>query len=119
MVFFLAGLNEIDPLLYEAASVDGAGVMAKFFHVTMPSLTRMMAFVFVADTVSNFLLFAPVFILTEGGPSNSTNLLMYYAYAHAFADNELGLGLAGVYYPPDRRHGICHCRAANDAGRSG
>ena len=94
MVFFLAGLNEIDPLLYEAASVDGAGVVAKFFHVTMPSLTRMMAFVFVADTVSNFLLFAPVFILTEGGPSGSTNLLMYYAYAHAFADNELGLGLA-------------------------
>jgi len=70
----------------------------------LPSLTRMMAFVFVADTVSNFLLFAPVFILTEGGPSNSTNLLMYYAYAHAFADNELGSRTGCVYYPPDRRH---------------
>lgn len=94
MIFFLAGLNEIDPVLYEAASVDGGGALAKFFYVTMPSLTRMTAFVLVADTVSNFLLFAPVFILTQGGPNGSTNLLMYYAYAHAFADNELGLGLA-------------------------
>lgn len=94
MVFFLAGLNEINPALYEAASVDGAGVLKQFLHVTVPSLTRMTAFVFVADTVSNFLLFAPVFILTQGGPNGSTNVLMYYAYSHAFADNEIGLGLA-------------------------
>jgi multiple sugar transport system permease protein len=94
MVFFLAGLNDIDPALYEAASIDGAGTIGKVFYITIPMLMRMIAFVFVSDTVSNFLMFAPLEILTKGGPDGSTDFLVYYAYSHAFSMNQMAIGQA-------------------------
>jgi len=94
MVFFLAGLNDIDPVLYEAASIDGAGSLGKVFYITIPMLVRMIAFVFVSDTVSNFLMFAPLEILTKGGPNGSTDFLVYYAYSHAFSMNQMAIGQA-------------------------
>src|SRR3954466_651711 len=68
MMFLIAGLKEIDPTLYEAARLDGAGAWARFRHITVPQLRRQLAFVLVADTISNLLVFAPVQILTKGGP---------------------------------------------------
>ena len=94
MVFFLAGLNDIDPALYEAASIDGAGTIGKVFYITLPMLMRMIAFVFISDTVSNFLMFAPLEILTKGGPNGSTDFLVYYAYSHAFSMNQMAIGQA-------------------------
>lgn len=84
MVFLLAGLQDIPAELKEAASVDGAGWWATFRHVIIPLLRRPLLFVLVADSVANFLLFVQVQLLTGGGPSGSTNVLMHEIYRQAF-----------------------------------
>jgi multiple sugar transport system permease protein len=90
MMFLVAGLKEIDPNLYEAARADGAGRIARFRFVTLPQLRRTLAFVLVADTVSNLLVFAPVQILTQGGPNGRTNLLMNDVYERAYTGGDIG-----------------------------
>ncbi|CAN5317338.1 N/A [soil metagenome] len=77
MMFLIAGLNDIPPVYLEAARMDGAGPIRTFFSVTLPMLRRPLLFVLVADTVANFVLFAPVQILTSGGPEKQSNFLMY------------------------------------------
>lgn len=94
MFFFIAGLNGIPPTLYEAAAMDGASSFASFVHITVPLLRRVIAFVLVADTTANFLLFAPVYILTHGGPQGSTDLLMYEAYNSDFVGLDVGRATA-------------------------
>lgn len=89
-IFLLAGLQEISPSLYEASSIDGAGKVQQFRSVTFPMLKRTLTFVAVADTVANFLLFAPMYILTRGGPENSTNVLMNESFNRAFVYSDLG-----------------------------
>lgn len=84
MVFLIAGLNEIPTALYDAASVDGAGSLRRFWHVALPLLRRPLAFVLVADTVANLVLFTPIQILTNGGPLNATDVLMFDAYNQAY-----------------------------------
>jgi len=84
MIFLLAGLQNIPQEVYEASFIDGANRIQNFFHITLPLLKRTITFVVVADTVTNFLLFAPIYLLTRGGPSGSTNLLMFEAYSNAF-----------------------------------
>lgn len=84
MIFILAGLQNIPQEVYEASLIDGANRMQTFFRITLPLLKRVLTFVVVADTVINFLLFAPIYLLTRGGPSGSTNLLMFEAYSNAF-----------------------------------
>ncbi|MGQ9682155.1 MAG: carbohydrate ABC transporter permease [Anaerolineae bacterium] len=84
MVYILAGLQEIPETLYEAASMDGAGRWQGFIYVTLPLLRRILTFVLVSDTIINFFIFAPVFMLTRGGPQLSTNLVMYDAYRRGF-----------------------------------
>lgn len=84
MTFLVAGLNDIPKALYEAAALDGAKAWARFVHITLPLLRRPLAFVIVADTVANFLVFAPVQILTGGGPEGTTNLIMADVYTRAF-----------------------------------
>ncbi|HWE60418.1 MAG TPA: sugar ABC transporter permease [Chloroflexota bacterium] len=90
MFFFLAGLQGIPPTIYEAAAIDGASAVAQFLYVTLPLLRRVIAFVLVADTTANFLLFAPVYILTHGGPQGSTDFLMYEAYRNGFMGLDVG-----------------------------
>lgn len=77
MMFLIAGINDIPSVYYEAARIDGAGPLRTFFSVTIPMLRRPLLFVLVADTVANFVLFAPVQILTGGGPEKQSNFLMY------------------------------------------
>ena len=74
MMFLIAGINDIPATYYEAAAIDGASAWRQLWSITLPLLRRPLAFVLVADTVSNFLVFAPVQILTKGGPNGSTNL---------------------------------------------
>lgn len=90
MFFFLAGLQGISPTLYEAAAIDGASSVRMFLHITLPLLKRVIGFVLVADTTANFLLFAPVYIMTHGGPQGSTDLLMYEAYSSGFIGLDVG-----------------------------
>jgi multiple sugar transport system permease protein len=94
MVFLLAGLLAIPKEFDEAASIDGASALQRFFFITLPLMRRPLAFVLVADTAANFLLFAPVYIITNGGPSGATQLLMFEAYQAAFAYLNHGRSLA-------------------------
>lgn len=88
MMFLIAGINDVPGEYYEAASLDGASSWRQLWTITFPLVRRPLAFVLVAATVSNFLIFAPVQILTKGGPNGSTNLLMYdiFTRAYTFAD---------------------------------
>ena len=93
MIFLMAGLQEIPENLYEAARVDGASSAQQLFHITLPLMKRTLLFVTVADTAANFLLFVPMFVLTKGGPANSTNSLMYEVYASAFVYSDFARSL--------------------------
>ena len=96
MMFLIAGMNDIPASYYEAASLDGASAWRQLRSITFPLLRRPLAFVLVADTVSNFLVFAPVQILTKGGPNGSTNLLMYDIYTRAYSFGDVNKAQAGV-----------------------
>ncbi|MEE0202063.1 sugar ABC transporter permease [Hungatella hathewayi] len=84
MMFLLAGIKDIDETVYESAKIDGASYWQSVFHIMLPMLKRTMAFVVINDTTSNLLLFAPMYMITKGGPQNSTNVLMYEVYKSAF-----------------------------------
>jgi multiple sugar transport system permease protein len=94
MIFLLAGLMAIPRDVHEAAKVDGAKKWQQFVYVTLPLMKRPLAFVLVADTAINFLMFAPPYIITQGGPGGSTHLLMYEAYQSAFAYFDYGRSMA-------------------------
>jgi len=96
MVFLIAGLKAIPDELYEAAYLDQAGPIRVFFKITIPLLKRNLLFVLVADTVANFVLFVPVQLLTNGGPQNSTTLLMFDAYRTSYGYGSRNIGAAEV-----------------------
>lgn len=96
MIFLWAGLRAIPLPLYEAARLDGTTAVTRFFYITLPLLKRTLLFVLVTDTSVNFLLFAPMFFLTRGGPSYSTNVLMYEAYRSGFIYGQMGRAFAIV-----------------------
>jgi multiple sugar transport system permease protein len=96
MIFLWAGLQDIPAQLYEAARIDGAGPFGRFVRITFPLLRRPLLFVLITDTAVNFLLFVPMFLLTRGGPSYSTNVLMYEAYKSGFIYGDMGRSLALV-----------------------
>jgi multiple sugar transport system permease protein len=90
MMFLVAGLKEISPDLYEAAKIDGARRWARFRYITLPALRRQLGFVLVADTISNLLLFAPVQILTKGGPNGRTDVIMNDIFDRAYTRGDVG-----------------------------
>lgn len=96
MMFLIAGLQDIPPSYYDAASVDGASWWQTFRLITLPLLRRPLAFVLVADTVANFLVFVPVQILTNGGPEGSTNLIMFDIYSRAYTNGDVNTADAEV-----------------------
>lgn len=93
-IFFLAGLQNIPAQLHEAAQIDGATALQRFWHVTLPLLRRTTAFVLITDTIINFSLFAPIQLLTRGGPELSTTMVMYEAYRRGFVYGDLGVAAA-------------------------
>ncbi len=96
MTFLIAGLQDIPKSLYEAIRIDGANRWQQFWYVTLPQLRRPLTFVLVANTVANFLVFAPVQILTKGGPQGSTNLIMNEIYTRAFQTGDVGAAAAAT-----------------------
>jgi multiple sugar transport system permease protein len=96
-LFFLAGLQGIPESVIEAAKIDGANRWQVFRLVTFPLLRSVLVFVLVADTVANFLLFAPILLLTRGGPQLSTNLIMYETYRRGFVYGDLGASSAMLW----------------------
>lgn len=94
MIFLLSGLLAIPKEVEDSALIDGATGLRKFISITLPLMKRPLAFVLVADTAANFLLFAPVYIITNGGPNGATQLLMFEAYQAAFAYINHGRSMA-------------------------
>ena len=92
MLFLIGGLNDVNGELYEAAGIDGAKTWRIFWHITLPMMKRPLLFVLVADTVANFVLFIPVQLLTNGGPQESTTLLMFDAYRRTYNYSQPNLG---------------------------
>lgn len=96
MTFLLAGLQDVPKSLYEAVEIDGANGWQKFRYVTLPQMRRPLTFVLVANTVANFLVFAPVQILTRGGPQGSTDLIMNQIYTRAFVSGDVSSAYAAT-----------------------
>lgn len=95
MLIFLAGLQEIPQEYYEAARIDGAGPWTRFRMITWPLLRPTSFFVLVMSTVAAVTGgFELIFVLTEGGPANSTSLAVYYIYQQAFVFGEYGYAAA-------------------------
>jgi multiple sugar transport system permease protein len=93
-ISFLAGLQTISPELYEAAAIDGANGWQRFWHVTLPGIKPITVVVLVFSIVVTFSDFQIVYVLTRGGPANSTHLFATYAYQIAMVGTRLGLGAA-------------------------
>jgi multiple sugar transport system permease protein len=90
MVIFLAGLQDIPAELYEAARVDGAGKWQQFRFVTLPQLRNTTIFVVVTTTILAFKLFTQVWVLTKGGPQNSTMTTIVFLYRQGFRQLRVG-----------------------------
>lgn len=93
-LMILAGLQTIDAGLYEAATVDGANKVQQFFRITLPLLKPAILVALLFRTLDTFKVFDLVSVLTNGGPSNSTETISVYAYKTMFANMNFGLGSA-------------------------
>jgi multiple sugar transport system permease protein len=94
MLVFLGGLQAIPPDLYEAAGIDGASPLRSFVHVTLPLLKRVMLFVVVMTTIEAFKVFTPIYLMTSGGPQDSTNAVVFLVFRTAFRYNEMSYAAA-------------------------
>ncbi|MCU1584580.1 MAG: sugar-binding protein [Microbacteriaceae bacterium] len=94
VVVFLASMQSINPNLYEAAAMDGAGPTRQFFSITMPSIRPTFAFLGLMTIIWSFLSFDYVYILTQGGPAGSTDVLSTLLYRNAFGTLQAGYASA-------------------------
>lgn len=94
LVIFLAGMQSIDPALGEAAALDGAGILGRFRHVTLPSLYNTMSLVIALAFANALKGFGTVWAMTGGGPVNSTELAAVYVWRQAFEEGAVGVATA-------------------------
>ena len=96
MIIFLAGLKNIPIDYYEAAGVDGANAVRRFFNITLPMLSPIILFNLTLQTISAFMTFTPAYIISrgEGGPLDQTLLYSLYLYRKAFSHFEMGYASA-------------------------
>lgn len=97
MIIFLAGLQGISADLYEAADLDGAGGIQKFFYITVPLLRPIMFFASIIAVINSFKVFDMVYMLTNGGPGRATNVLVYSIYTEGFRKYNFGYASAMAY----------------------
>ncbi len=83
-LIYLAGLQNIDNALYDASYIDGAGWWKRHIYITFPLLGPTSLFVFIVAVILSFRVFAQVHLMTEGGPANSSNVIVYFIYENAF-----------------------------------
>lgn len=94
MMIFLAGLKEVPDTLYEAAEIDGANTWQKFLNVTLPSIQHVTGFVLIITTIQAFRLFIQPYVMTNGGPSDSTKTLVFMLYENGFQFRDVGYSSA-------------------------
>jgi len=93
-LIILAGLQTISDEVYEAASIDGATAWQKFRHVTLPLLWPALLLALLFRTIDALRVFDLVFVMTQGGPADATNVLQFYGYKKTFAEGMIGYGSA-------------------------
>ena len=93
-LYFSAGLGNIDETIYERASVDGASGVQQFFSLTLPGLCPIMFYTLVVNIIQAFQSFGQIKILTEGGPDEATNVIVYSIYRDAFFNYRFGSAAA-------------------------
>jgi multiple sugar transport system permease protein len=94
MLVFLAGLQGIPTELYEAATIDGAGRWRRFLNITLPMISPALFFVMVTQIIGSFQVFTNVYVMTGGGPANSTLMYVLHLYLVAFRQYRMGYASA-------------------------
>ena len=90
MILYIIGLEAIPGELLEAAAIDGAGAWRRFLRITLPLLTPIILFNLIVGVIGNFQYFAPVFVMTQGGPNKATLFFVFNVYRTAFQYFEFG-----------------------------
>ncbi|MDQ7036155.1 MAG: sugar ABC transporter permease [Anaerolineae bacterium] len=90
MVIYLAGLQGVPEVLYDAAKVDGASNWQRFRHITIPMVSSTTFFLLVIQMIGAFQLFAEPFVMTRGGPAQASLSIVYYIYQNAFEFQKMG-----------------------------
>ena len=94
-LLLLSGLTSINPAVFEAAAIDGAGWWKRLWYITLPNIRRVLGFVFIINVIYTFsALFGFVFVMTAGGPGFDTTTIDYLVYLRAFSATNLGSGAA-------------------------
>ena len=94
VVIYLAGLQGVSRQLYEAAEIDGAGAVARFFHITVPMMTPIIFYNFVMAIINSMQIFTQAYIMTDGGPANATFFYSLMVYRTAFKQSRMGYSAA-------------------------
>ena len=94
MIIYLAGLQDVPKQLYEAAEIDGASSWQRLVHVTLPSLSPIILFNVVMGLIGTFQYFTQVYVMTHGGPQDSTTVYAFYLFQSAFLKSKMGYASA-------------------------
>ncbi|MFE6283101.1 carbohydrate ABC transporter permease [Streptomyces sp. NPDC057877] len=94
LVVFMAGLQRVDPQLYEAAELDGAGWWRRFWHITLPQIRPETYVVLTWCSIAALKVFGAVYVLTKGGPGGATNVPSYFSFTTFFEKTQVGYGAA-------------------------
>ena len=97
VVLFLTGFSTIDKSVYEASKIDGATAYQIFFDITVPLLKPTIYFVTTVTAISSFQIFDLIYVMTQGGPNDSTNVIVYSIYKYAFEYFDIGKSCALAY----------------------
>ncbi|MBB6674636.1 carbohydrate ABC transporter permease [Cohnella nanjingensis] len=97
MVLFIAALQQVPRSLYEAAELDGAGKTRTFFNVTLPMITPTVFLTVVMTVIGSLKVFGQIYVMTQGGPSESTKVLVYYIWEKAFKLYDLGYASSAAF----------------------
>ena len=97
MIIFLSGFSTINEQIFEAAKIDGAKTQDIFLKITLPLMSPTILFVILITTISSFQVFDLIYLMTQGGPDNSTNILVFWLYKNAFEYFNIGKASAIAY----------------------
>lgn len=97
MILLLSGFSLIDDTVYDSAKIDGASKVKTFFNITIPLLSPSIFFTAIITFMASFQVFDLIFLMTEGGPEDSTNILVYWLYKNAFEYFNIGKASAIAY----------------------
>ena len=115
-LLLLAGMSKIDPALYEAARLDGAGAVREFFSITLPSLRQEIGVCVTVTVIAALASFDIIYISTQGGPGNTTMVPGLEIYYLAFSERQVGHGLGARRRADGARAGLSSCRSSGSPG---